>query len=156
MEELEIDLSELIDETAIDLKMDVQSKSEAIEKLTDLLIYNGAIESKETFLEDVFEREEQGLTGIGNGIAIPHGKSTGVQKTSIAIGKSKNGLEWETLDEEPVQTIILFAVTENDKNNFHLKLLAKIAGALADENVCYQVKNADNANEIIRALQKEN
>lgn len=80
MEELEIDLSELIDETAIDLKMDVQSKSEAIEKLTDLLISNGAIESKETFLEDVFEREEQGLTGIGNGIAIPHGKSTGVQK----------------------------------------------------------------------------
>ncbi|WP_227994877.1 PTS sugar transporter subunit IIA [Oceanobacillus sp. CFH 90083] len=155
MEELEVKLSELLDETAIDLEMDVQSKHEAIERLTDLLVFNGVIESKATFLEDVYEREAQGLTGIGNGIAIPHGKSAGVQKTSIAIGRSKNGLEWETLDEEPVQTIILFAVKESDKNNFHLKLLAKIAGALADEEVCHQVKNAGSVEEIIRALQEE-
>lgn len=154
MEEIEVNLSELIEEDTIKLDLNVNSKNEAIEALVDLLFSNKLVKSKEGFLKDVYMREEQGLTGIGNGIAIPHGKSEAVNKTSITIGRLNKAVEWETLDEKPVETVILFAVKESDKNNLHLKILAKIAGALADENTCEKVKKANNAKEIIVALNK--
>src|SRR5699024_7952132 len=154
MEEIEMNLSELIEEDTINLNMNVNSKNEAIEALVDLLFSNKLVKSKEGFLKDVYMREEQGLTGIGNVMAIPHGKSEAANKTSITIGRLTKAVEWVRLDEKPVETVILFAVKESDKNNLHLKILAKIAGALADENTCEKVKKANNAKEIIVALNK--
>lgn len=148
-----LNLTELIDNDVVKLELKAVSKREAIEELTDLLVNTGVVISKPEFVNDVFEREEQGETGIGNGIAIPHGKSTSVIKTAIAIGRSKVDLEWETIDNQPVRNIILFAVKDQDKTNLHLKLLAKIAGSLANDAVCQKLKYSKTSNDIIQALE---
>lgn len=148
-----LNLTELIDNDVVKLDLKAISKREAIEELTDLLINTGVIISKTEFVSDVFEREEQGETGIGNGIAIPHGKSSSVIKTAIAIGRSKVDLEWETIDNQPVRNVILFAVRDQDKTNLHLKLLAKIAGSLANDTVCQKLKYSKTPNDIIKALE---
>ncbi|MEB6038095.1 PTS sugar transporter subunit IIA [Staphylococcus pseudoxylosus] len=148
-----LNLTELIDNDVVKLDLKAISKREAIEELTDLLINTGVIISKTEFVSDVFEREEQGETGIGNGIAIPHGKSSSVIKTAIAIGRSKVDLEWETIDNQPVRNVILFAVRDQDKTNLHLKLLAKIAGSLANDTVCQKLKYSKTPNDIIQALE---
>jgi len=149
-----LDLTELINKDVVNFNLTSTSKEEAIKELTHLLFEKGAVSSKQEFLNDVFERENQGQTGIGNGIAIPHGKSESVKKTMIAIGRSKVDLKWETIDDEPVHNVILFAVKAQDKNDLHLKLLAKIAGSLADEDVCKRFKEAQKLTDVMRLFEE--
>lgn len=144
-----LDLTELIDEDVVNFNLEATSKVDAIEELIHLLYEKGAVSSKQEFLNDVLDREKQGQTGIGNGIAIPHGKSDSVSKTMIAIGRANTDLRWETIDDEPVYNIILFAVKNQDKSDLHLKILAKIAGSLADEKVCENFKTSKSFDEII-------
>lgn len=148
-----LELTELIDKDVVNFNLAATSKEEAIKELTDLLFKKGSVSSKNEFLNDVFKRENQGQTGIGNGIAIPHGKSESVTRTMIAIGRSKVDLNWETIDEEPVYNVILFAVKGQDKNDLHLKLLAKIAGSLADEDVCSSFKKSENFTEVMNLFE---
>ncbi|WP_251860063.1 BglG family transcription antiterminator [Clostridium sp. Marseille-Q2269] len=131
-----VDLKKVVRKETIKLDMKATTKDEALKELTDLLYEAGTISNKEKFLKDVYYRETLGSTGIGNGIAIPHGKSEFVSKTSIAFGKSKSPIKWETLDGEPVHFVILFAVTESDKNSVHVRLLSKVAAKLGDDKAC--------------------
>lgn len=96
---------------------------------------DGALSSKEEFIKDVYLREAEGQTGLENHIAIPHGKSAAVLKTSLAIGRTENAIEWETLDGKPVHCIILFSVRLVDQNTTHIKLLSQVASTLADEEI---------------------
>jgi fructose-specific phosphotransferase system IIA component len=144
-----MDLSKVIKSETIKLDMEVTTKEEVIKELTELLYKVNAISNKENFLKDVFYRESIGTTGIGNGIAIPHGKSKFVNKTSLAIGRTKSAIEWESLDEQPVRFIILFAVTEEDKNSTHIKILAKVASNLGDDDVCANLLKAKSPEEIL-------
>lgn len=144
-----MDLSKVIKRETIKLDMEATTKEEVIKELTELLYKVNAISNKEKFLKDVFYRESIGTTGIGNGIAIPHGKSKFVNKTSLAIGRAKSAIEWESLDEQPVRFIILFAVTEEDKNSTHIKILAKVASNLGDDDVCANLLKAKSPEEIL-------
>jgi fructose-specific phosphotransferase system IIA component len=144
-----MDLSKVIKSETIKLDMEATTKEDVIKELTELLYKVNAISNKESFLKDVFYRESIGTTGIGNGIAIPHGKSKSVNKTSLAIGRTKSDIEWESLDEQPVRFIILFAVTEEDKNSTHIKILAKVASNLGDDDVCANLLKAKSPEEIL-------
>lgn len=144
-----MDLSKVIRSETIKLDMEATTKEEALQELTTLLFNVNAISNQENFLKDVFYRESIGTTGIGNGIAIPHGKSKFVNKTSLAIGRTKFDIEWESLDEQPVHFIILFAVTEEDKNSTHVKILAKVASNLGDDDVCAKLLQAKSPEEIL-------
>ncbi len=144
-----MDLSKVIKRETIKLDMEATTKEEVIKELTELLYKVNAISNKENFLKDVFYRESIGTTGIGNGIAIPHGKSKFVNKTSLAIGRTKSAIEWESLDEQPVHFIILFAVTEEDKNSTHIKILARVASNLGDDDVCANLLKAKSPEEIL-------
>jgi fructose-specific phosphotransferase system IIA component len=128
--------------------MKATTKDEALKELTELLYDSGTLSNKEEFLEDVYYRETLGSTGIGNGIAIPHGKSKFVNKTSIAFGKTRSDIKWETLDGKPVNFIILFAVTESDKNSVHVRLLSKVAARLGDDEVCEALLGAKSSEEV--------
>ena len=132
--EEKIDISEIIDQNLITLDLQATTKLDAIKELTELLFANNDINNKEDFIADVLLRETEGVTGIGQGVAIPHGKSAAVNNTTIAIGLSKHDIEWETLDGAPVTAIILFAVRDQDANTLHLKLLQKVAILLSDDN----------------------
>lgn len=82
----------------IKLNMTARTKEEVIEELTDLLIEDGAVTNKEDFIRDVWLREELGSTGFENHIAIPHGKSSGVSRTALAIGRTQHAIPRETMD----------------------------------------------------------
>ena len=148
-------IGDVITEELIQLEMKAKTKKEAIQELTRLLMANGDIEDEEDFMADVFEREAEGMTGIGNNIASPHGKSDSVIKTSLVVGKAATPIEWESLDEEPVRVIILFAVKNTDANTMHIKLLQKVAMLLADEDFIENMVNAQTKAEMLELLSKD-
>lgn len=129
--------------------LSAQSKNEALEKLVQILYEGGYLEDKDAFLADVLHREEISTTGIGNGIAIPHGKSSAVKETTVAIGRLTSSLEWESVDDKPVELIVLLAVNDADKTGIHVKLLSEMARKLASEQNCKKLLNAKDAQGII-------
>lgn len=148
-------IADVINEDLIKFEMAAQTKEEAIFELVKLLATNGVITNEVEFAKDVFEREEEGMTGIGNSLAIPHGKSDSVVKTSLVVGKTKTPIEWESLDEAPVRVVILFAVRNTDANTMHIKLLQKVAMLLADEDFIENMVNAQTKTEMMELLAKD-
>ncbi|RIN24990.1 PTS sugar transporter subunit IIA, partial [Mammaliicoccus vitulinus] len=97
---------------------------------------------------DIYLRESEGVTGIGEGIAIPHGKSIAVKDTTVAIATLKNEIEWETLDGENVKVVILFAVKDTDATTTHIVLLQKVATLLARDTFIKKLKNINTKDEL--------
>lgn len=150
-----MDFGKVIKSETIELELNGTNKEEVLEELTDLLVKDGVISDREGFLKDVFERELVCSTGIGGYVAIPHGKSKSVKKTSIAMGRTKEDIEWDSLDGLPVRFIILFAVTEEDKDTTHIKLLSKIAGTLAYEEACKELLTVESTEDIVKIFTGE-
>lgn len=147
-----MDIGEILDEELIDLNMTAATKDEAIRELSVLLYKKGNVKDIESFVKDVYLREAEGQTGLGSGIAIPHGKSDAVQVTSIAVGRTRADLAWESLDDLPVHVVILFAVRNVDKTTIHLRLLAQVATALADDDTLQRLLSTEDKAEVIRLL----
>lgn len=151
-----MDISNVLKVKNIKLNMMAKSKEEAIEELTDLLVQDGAIINKDDFLKDVWLREEQGSTGFENHIAIPHGKSSGVAQTALAIGRTQHEIPWETMDSSDVRCIILFAVCLVDQNETHIRLLSQVSGSLADEDIIANLLKENDPLKIIDLFNTEN
>lgn len=151
-----MDISNVLNVKNIKLNMMAKSKEEAIEELTDLLVQDGAVINKEDFLKDVWLREEQGSTGFENHIAIPHGKSSGVARTALAMGRTQYEIPWETMDGSDVRCIILFAVCLVDQNATHIRLLSQVSGSLADEEIIEKLLQENDPQKIIVLLNAEN
>lgn len=151
-----LDLAGVISSETIKLEMKANTKDEAIRELTQMLFDSGKIADMDAFIEDVYYREKLGVTGFGNGIAIPHGKSKFVKRTSLAIGRTKKPIEWESLDDQPVNFIILFAVTDEDKNSTHIRLLSQVATKLGDDEVCERLKAALTPEEVYHIFAGDN
>lgn len=139
----------------IKLNMTARTKEEVIEELTDLLIQDGAVTNKEDFIRDVWLREELGSTGFENHIAIPHGKSSGVSRTALAIGRTQHAIPWETMDGSDVRCVILFAVCLVDQNATHIRLLAQVSGSLADEDIIAKLLVESYPHKIIALFNSE-
>ena len=139
----------------IKLNMTARTKEEVIEDLTDLLIQDGAVTNKEDFIRDVWLREELGSTGFENHIAIPHGKSSGVSRTALAIGRTQHAIPWETMDGSDVRCVILFAVCLVDQNATHIRLLAQVSGSLADEDIIAKLLVESDPHKIIALFNSE-
>lgn len=143
-----MNVSDVLKNDRIELNLKSESKEGALAELTELLYKIGALTDKDGFLKDVLDREAISTTGIGNGIAIPHGKSANVHETTAAIGRTAKPLEWESLDDKPVNFIVLLAVNENDRTGVHVKLLSQMARKLASEETCRRLLEAKTAEEI--------
>jgi PTS system fructose-specific IIA component len=150
-----MDISSVLNVKNIKLNMMAKSKEEAIEELAELLVSDGAVIDKDVFLKDVWLREEQGSTGFENHIAIPHGKSSGVTRTALAIGRTQHQIPWETMDGSDVRCIILFAVSLVDQNATHIRLLSQVSGSLADEEIVEKLLKEDSPQKIIDLLNAE-
>lgn len=148
-------MNEVLNEQNIFLGVEAKSKEELIEILAEKLYVAGKLSDKNIFIEDIYKREAEGITGIENGLALPHGKSKGVKETTILVAKLKKPIEWETLDDSPVDLVVLFAVRLEDKNEVHLKLLSKIAGNLSEEENIEEIKKLTDKTQIIKILEKE-
>ncbi|CUH96698.1 hypothetical protein P22_2788 [Propionispora sp. 2/2-37] len=148
-------LEKILNENLINLDLQAKNKDEAIRELTAMLQREGKLSDAGQFIRDVYKREAEGRTGLGNHIAIPHGKSMAVLSTAVAIGRTSHALEWESLDDKPVHFIILFAVRNVDETTVHLKLLAKVAAALADEDNLQKLLRSNDKKEVIKTMSKE-
>ena len=148
-----MELTEFLDKNIIRTSLSADNKWDAIKKMSDLLMENGYLSDAKTFYEDVLEREKQGETGIGNYIAIPHGQSDSVKKTTLAICKLDKEIEWETLDGKGVKVILLFAVQNDvDFAKTHLLLLSQVARKLAKSEVVDSLLNAQTSEDVINCF----
>ncbi|HBS6382886.1 TPA: PTS sugar transporter subunit IIA [Klebsiella pneumoniae] len=150
-----MDISTVLNVKNIKVNMTARTKEEVIEELTDLLIQDGAVTNKEDFIRDVWLREELGSTGFENHIAIPHGKSSGVSRTALAIGRTQHAIPWETMDGSDVRCVILFAVCLVDQNATHIRLLAQVSGSLADEDIIAKLLVESDPHKIIALFNSE-
>lgn len=144
-----MNVKDVLDERVIDLNMEAADKKEAITYLAGKLQDAGYIADVESYVEDIYLRESQGQTGIGNYVAIPHGKSDSVTQVGIAIGKMENEIEWETLDGNGVKLIFLFAVgNDNENAKTHLRLLAEVARTLGNDEAVQKLLSAETVEDL--------
>jgi fructose-specific phosphotransferase system IIA component len=148
-------LANLLSEDLIlpDLKAD--GRWEAISEIVELLVRSGRIlpEDSESVLDSIRQREQTMSTGIGLGIAIPHASSDKVQDVVAGFGRSKTGIEFDSLDGQPVSFIVLFVVPK-DQFQTHLRTLAAIAKFLNDRTVRDELSAATTAAEILGVFQR--
>lgn len=147
-------VEEVLFEENVCLNLKANTKDEVIREMIAMLYENKVIENQEVFLKEIYEREKEGITGIGDGIAIPHGRSNTVKKNVIAIGRVEKGVAWETFDSLPVHCIIMFAIRDVDMSQ-HIMLLSHIAELLLDKEVINVLHHADTVKEIMEVLGKE-
>ena len=145
---------EILTKELVVFPLEAATKEEALSLLSDALLKEKRISSKETFLEDVLKREKDFTTGFGDGFAIPHGKSKSVLSPSIAVGKCPDAVEWEALDGKPVSLIFLLAVPESQAGTTHLKILAKLAENLMDDEIREHLISLNTSEELYQYTSK--
>lgn len=146
-----MNIAEIMNEKMVKLQLESKDKVSVIRELAELLNENGKLYDKEKYIEAVLKREEEYSTGVGMGIAIPHGKSSAVKEPSIAFGRSIEGIDYGSLDGLPAQLFFIIAVPENS-NDEHLRLLGQISRKLMHRETREKLLNAETFNEIIEAL----
>jgi fructose-specific phosphotransferase system IIA component len=127
-------LSELLNSNAISLRLTARTKREALVEMVELLERAHGIQSQGEILDRVMRREAMMTTGIGNGVAIPHGKARSVSRMAAACAVVPEGLEFESEDGQPVHLIVLFVSPEND-TTLHVRMLASLSRLLKEESV---------------------
>lgn len=144
-------MEKLINERLISLDIKASSKEEVIKELIDLLESEGRLKDRKAYEQAVFEREKTLSTGVGRGVAIPHGKSSGVLKPSLAFGRKKEGVDFKSIDGKPATLFLIIAVPENS-DNMYLRLLSKLITALRHDEIRDRLMSAGNKKEIIEIL----
>ena len=127
-----MNITDLLTITSIDLDAKVSSKEEAIDHLVDLMMTTGKINNRELYRKDIFSRESQGSTGVGEGIAIPHAQSEAVDDFALAAMVVKDGVDFDALDNQKAKLFFMIAAS-NDGGNDHLKALARLSKMLMDQ-----------------------
>lgn len=145
-----MEIKNIIDTNLVKTDLQGLSKEEVLAELGNLLLQNGNVTNADKFIEDVYKREAEGQTGIGNYVAIPHGKSEFVKNVGVAIGISDHEIPWESLDDKGAKVIILFAVGDDTESaQEHLKLLSLFARKLGNDEVIDQLLQSKTTEEVI-------
>lgn len=144
-------MTPLYEEETIKMELHGKNKTEVIAEMADVLAEANKISNKEVFITEIFERENQTSTGLGNGVAIPHAKSSVVNEPSIAIGISREGFDFEAHDDEKCHLVFMIAAKDDD-DNIHLENLATLSKKLIHQEIIDALKNAQNAQEVLSIL----
>ena len=146
-------ITDLLDKQSISLNGAPKDKKEALDQVVDLMAKSGKINDVEAYRQRVYAREEESTTGIGEGIAIPHGKCDAVTKPGLAAMVVKDGVDFDSLDGEPVHLIFLIAAP-NTEDNIHLDVLSKLSVLLMDEQFTADLLNAKSVAEFLEIVDK--
>ena len=141
-------ITDLLDARSILLNSSPKSKNEALDQIVDLMVKSEKINDKEAYRKQVYAREEESTTGIGEGIAIPHGKCDAVTKPGLAAMVVKDGVDFDSLDGEPVTLMFLIAAP-NTEDNIHLDVLSKLSVLLMNEEFTEALRNAETVEEFM-------
>lgn len=144
-------IRELLAVESIELNGKAAGKKEVLDQMVDLMAKSGKINDIETYRKGVYAREEEGTTGIGEGIAIPHCKSDAVTKPGLAAMVVKEGVDFDALDGGAVKLIFLIAAP-NTEDNVHLDVLSKLSVLLMDEAFTIGLLNAKNVEEFLHVI----
>ena len=145
-------LSELLNERAVSLRVKARTKREVIAELVELLESGHGIDSHGEILDRVIRREAMMTTGIGNGVAIPHGKARAVDRMIAACAICPEGVDFESEDGQPVQLFVLFVSPETATTQ-HVRALANLSRLLKEESVRRSLREARSVDEFLATLQ---
>ena len=146
-------ITDLLDKRSISLNGAPKSKEEALDQVVALMAESGKINDEEAYRKQVYAREEESTTGIGEGIAIPHGKCDAVDRPGLAAMVVKDGVDFDALDGEPVTLIFLIAAP-NTEDNVHLDVLSKLSVLMMDEEFSDSLRNAKSPDEFLEIIDK--
>jgi fructose-specific phosphotransferase system IIA component len=144
-------ISDYLNESSISLNLEGGSKPEILDSLVKILAQSTSINDIEDIIKTLEERENLKTTGIGSGIAIPHCKSSEVDKVHIAIGLSKGGKDFQSLDQEPANLFFLLVAPENAGSE-HLKAIAKIARLVRGTKVRQELLELTSSKEVLEYI----
>lgn len=144
-------ITDLLDKNSVMLGAAPSDKKQALEQAVALMAESGKLADEEAYKKQVFAREEESTTGIGEGIAIPHGKCDAVIKPGLAAMVIPNGVDFESLDDEPVTLLFLIAAP-NTKDNVHLDVLSKLSVMLMDEDFTAKLRAAKSVDEFMQII----
>src|SRR4051812_36207982 len=144
-------ITQLLTKETVLLSINSKEKHDAIDELVDVLFEAGKLTDREQYKEAILKREEQSTTGIGDGIAIPHAKTTAVKEAAIAFGKSVEGVEYEALDGQSSHLFFMIAAPDG-ANNTHLEALSRLATILMNEEARQKLMAATTADEVLKII----
>jgi fructose-specific phosphotransferase system IIA component len=148
-------IESLVHVNLIDLSLNARTKDGVFHELALLLYQNQRIEHYQEFIEDIYERESLGTTGFGFGIAIPHAKSKYVKVPSVCFGRSEKGIEYDSIDGNPVYLVFMIAMPDTDSKQ-HLTTLAWLSRNLMHQSFRDQLLEANSSDQIIEIISKAN
>ena len=147
-------LRDLLDESVVKVDLKSLEKEECFEEMIDLLVRAGRLSDRAGALEAVRQREAQGTTGIGQGVAIPHGKHPSVPALTAALGVSKSGIAFDSIDGAKVHLVFLL-LARNDDPGPHVRALAEIARLIQTPGFYRKLAGAGSAKEVLDLLDAE-
>ena len=146
-------LTRIMQPTCVKVPVESKNKRAVIEELVNLLDSEGLLSSRTEVLDAVIKREQTRSTGIGSGIAIPHGKSTGVKELAMAVGIARDPIDFASVDNKPVSIVILL-VSPPDQTGPHIQALARISKMMMDPQFRANLANARNSEEAYEFLSR--
>lgn len=144
-------LSEVITLDCIKVPLSATERYEAIDELVDVLCQAGKISEKDPLLAAVVEREQTRSTGVGHGLAIPHGKCSGLVGLVGAVGKPAEPIDFDSIDGQPVNFVVLLG-SPVDQTGPHIQALARISRLMTTETFCTKIAQAQSPNDVFQAL----
>lgn len=149
-----MNIVELLNSKSVEAEIKSTTKDNVLAEMTDVLLRSEPTLNRNEVLAVLRERERLGSTGIGEGVAIPHGKLKNIDQLTLSFGRSKAGVEFDSMDGKPAHLFFLLLAPENSIS-IHLKTLARISKLLKDQDVRQQLLTADTAEDIYRIIQEK-
>ncbi len=147
-------LLDIITPDCIKAPLKATDKKGVIEELVDVLAACGRVSDPKALKDAVWSREQTRTTGIGHGLAIPHGKSSGINRLALAVGKPAAPIDFNSIDQKPVRLVVLLA-SPLDKTSDHIQALARISRLMGREDFRERIYNATSPDEIYEMLQEQ-
>ncbi|WP_458119413.1 PTS sugar transporter subunit IIA [Paenibacillus sp. Z6-24] len=149
-----MNIHELLSTDSIFLPSTAATREEAIQQMAEGMHAAGAVTDTAAFIQAVITREQQSSTGIGFGVAIPHGKSAGVVRAALAFSRFQQPLEWESLDDQPAEMAFMIGVPEANAGNEHLQILVALSRKLIHDEFRAELLGAGSKQEVIDILSR--
>jgi PTS system nitrogen regulatory IIA component len=147
-------ITDILDESSILQDLRSTNKKGVLEELSSVLVERGKLPDRDKVVEVLLEREKLGSTGIGDGIAIPHGKMKGIRELVTSFGRSIKGVNFESIDNKPTYLFFLLVAPENSAG-IHLKTLARISRLLKDPSFRNRLMEAKDRQDLFRIIAEE-
>ena len=147
-------LSDLLTEDVIRIPLENTEKEKIIEEMIDLLVAAGKVQDRDKILKAVLDRERVMSTGVGDGVAIPHGKAEGVKELAASFGRTRTDVDFDALDDKPVRLVFML-VGPPDVTGPHLKALSRISRLMHKKNFRERLLNAESPKEVLETISRE-